>query len=374
MWLSRRFGICRSSLSIVHATPPAANLSNPHPARVLRSHNDNLVGNERMSGTSRREFLLASAGAAALAGLPQRAFAQGAWPARPIRLIVGFTPGTATDITARVFAGGAADLLGQQPIVENRPGAGSALAAEYVARAPKDGYTLFVATLSIVTGQAMKPDPGFDLARDFTAVSLLTSGAVVLCASPQSGLTSVADVIARAKEKPGEMLCANVGVGSLPHFAAALFAQRAGIKLVHVPYPGSPQAVNDLIAGRVAIFFSPASTVIGQIAGGKVKALATAAEQRAKVLPDVPSMKEAGMADFDTSLWFGLLAPTGTPQAAIDKVASVADKVMHMPTAVDTLTKQGFDPIGNSPDQFSAYLKSEIKRWSDVARAAGVKT
>jgi tripartite-type tricarboxylate transporter receptor subunit TctC len=220
----------------------------------------------------------------------------------------------------------------------------------------------------------MKPDPGFDLLRDFAPVSLLANGAVVLVASPQSGLNSVAEVIALAKSKPGEVLCANVGVGSLPHFAAELFAQRAGIKLVHVPYPGSPQAVNDLIAGRVAIFFSPASTVLGQIAGGKVKALATAAERRAKVLPDVPSMAEAGMPDFDASLWFALLAPAGTPQAAIDKIASAATKAMHAPAAVETLSKQGFDPIGNGPDKFAPYLASEIKRWSDVARAAGVKT
>jgi tripartite-type tricarboxylate transporter receptor subunit TctC len=323
---------------------------------------------------SRRDFLQASAAVAAVSPVSGIAMAQGAWPSRPIRLIVGFTPGTATDITARVFAGGAADLLGQQMIVEDRPGAGSALAAEYVARAAKDGYTLFVATLSIVTSQAMKPDPGFDLLRDFAPVSLLANGAVVLVASPQSGLNSVAEVIALAKSKPGEVLCANVGVGSLPHFAAELFAQRAGIKLVHVPYPGSPQAVNDLIAGRVAIFFSPASTVLGQIAGGKVKALATAAERRANVLPDVPSMAEAGMPDFDASLWFALLAPAGTPQAAIDKIASAAAKAMHAPTAVETLSKQGFDPIGNRPDEFARYLKSEIKRWSDVARAAGVKS
>jgi tripartite-type tricarboxylate transporter receptor subunit TctC len=323
---------------------------------------------------SRRDLLQASAALAAISPVSDIAIAQGAWPSRPIRLIVGFTPGTATDITARVFAGGAADMLGQQIIVEDRPGAGSALAAEYVARAAKDGYTLFVATLSIVTSQAMKPDPGFDLLRDFAPVSLLANGAVVLVASPQSGLNSVAEVIALAKAKPGEVLCANVGVGSLPHFAAELFAQRAGIKLVHVPYPGSPQAVNDLIAGRVAIFFSPASTVLGQIAGGKVKALATAAERRAKVLPDVLSMAEAGMPDFDSSLWFALLAPAGTPQAAIDKVATAAAKAMHAPAAVETLSKQGFDPIGNGPDEFAPYLKSEIKRWSDVARAAGVKT
>jgi tripartite-type tricarboxylate transporter receptor subunit TctC len=326
-----------------------------------------------MRAPTRREILRAAAAAAA-ASIPGLALAQDAWPSRPVRLIVGFTPGTATDITARLFATGAADTLGQQVIVEDRPGAGSALAASFVARAPKDGYTLFVATTSVITGQAMKPDPGFDLTRDFAPVSLLATGAVVLVASLQSKLRSVADVIALAKAKPNEVLCANVGVGSAPHFAAVLFAQRAGIKLVHVPYPGSPQAVNDLLAGRVAIFFSPASTVIGQIAAGKVTALATAAEQRAKALPDVPSMAEAGIADFDTSLWFGILAPTGTPQAAIDKVGRAAEKAMQVPAAVDSMSKQGFDPVGNSPDKFGAYLQREIQRWADVAKAAGVKT
>jgi len=327
-----------------------------------------------MSGFSRREFLHAGAAATALWPMARTAWAQDSYPTRPVRLIVGFTPGTATDITARTFASSAADTLGQQIIVENKPGAGSNLAAEYVARAPKDGYTLFVATTSIVTGQAMKPDQAFDLAKDFAPVSLLANGAVVLVVNPQSDLHSVADVIALAKSKPGEVLCANVGVGSLPHFAAELFARRAGIKLVHVPYPGSPQAVNDLLAGRVAIFFSPASTVVGHIGAGTLRALATAAEKRANALPDVPSMAEAGMPDFDTSLWFGLLAPVGTPRSAIDKIASAADKAMHVPDAVETLKKQGFDPKGDGPEAFGRYLQSEIARWSDVARTAGVKT
>ena len=327
-----------------------------------------------MSGISRRTLLQSGAALAALAPIARTAAGQEAYPSRPIRLIVGFTPGTATDITARTFASGAEGLLGQKFIVENKPGAGSNLAAEYVARAANDGYTLFVATLSIVTSQAMKPDPNFDLIKDFAPVSLLTSGAVVLVVNGDSTLRSVADLIALAKAKPGEVLCANVGVGSAPHFGAELFAQRAGIKLVHVPYPGSPQAVNDLLGGRVTMFFSPASTVIGQIQAGKLRALATAAEQRASALPDVPSMAEAGMPDFDTSLWFGLLAPAGTPKAAIDRVAEAAAKAMHVPEAVDVLKKQGFDPIGGTPDAFRRYLRSEIDRWSDVARAAGVKT
>jgi tripartite-type tricarboxylate transporter receptor subunit TctC len=327
-----------------------------------------------MRGISRRTFLHSGAALAALSPMARTAVGEETYPSRPIRLIVGFTPGTATDITARTFASGAEGVLGQKIIVENKPGAGSNLAAEYVARAPNDGYTLFVATVSIVTSQAMKPDPNFDLIKDFAPVSLLTSGAVVLVVNPDSKLNSVADLIALAKAKPGEVLCANVGIGSAPHFGAELFAQRAGIKLVHVPYPGSPQAVNDLLAGRVTMFFSPASTVIGQIQAGKLRALATAAERRASVLPDVPSMAEAGMPDFDTSLWFGMLAPAGTPKAAIDRVADAAATAMHAPAAVEILKKQGFEPIGGTPDAFARYMRSEIDRWSDVARAAGVKT
>jgi tripartite-type tricarboxylate transporter receptor subunit TctC len=326
-----------------------------------------------MSRFSRRNFLYTAMSAAAAPLLADAALAQAAYPSRPIHLIVGFTPGTAADITARAFANGAEDVLGQKIIVEDKPGAGSSVAAEYVARAGKDGYTLFLSTLSIVTSQVMNPDTAFDLAKDFAPIALLASGAVVLVVSPQSNVHSVADLIALAKSKPGEVLCANAGVGSLPHMAAEYFAQRAGIKLVHVPYPGSPQAVNDLIAGRVTMFFSPASTVIGQIAAGKLIALATASTKRASALPDVPSMTEAGMPDFDTSLWFGLMAPAGTPQAAIDKVAKAADTAMRAPQAVELLKKQGFDPIGEGPDRFGPYLRSEIARWSEVGRRAGVK-
>ncbi len=327
-----------------------------------------------MSAVSRREFLRAGAAVAALAPVSRAALAQEPFPSRPIRFIVGFTPGTATDILARTLANGAEGLLGQKMIVENRPGAGSGLAAKYVARAANDGYTLFVATLSLVTIQAMKPNPAFDLARDFTPVTELANQAVVLVVNPQSNLHSVAELIALAKQKPGEILCANVGIGSAPHFAAELFAQRAGVKLVHVPYPGSPQAVNDLLAGRVTMFFSPASTVIGQIAAGHLRALATASTRRAGVLPDVVSMAEAGMPDFDTSLWFGVLAPAGTARAAIDKVAGAAEKAMHAPDAVETLKKQGFEPLGTGPDAYARYLHDEISRWSEVARAAGVKS
>jgi len=325
-----------------------------------------------MSGFSRRNVLRTAVSVIAAPLVSDAAMAQDVYPSRPIHLIVGFTPGTAADITARAFSNGAESVLGQTIVVEDKPGAGSSVAAEYVARAAKDGYTLFLSSLSIVTSQVMNPDTAFDLTRDFAPVSLLASGAVVLVVSPQSNLHSVAQLIALAKSKPDEVLCANAGVGSLPHMAAEFFAQRAGIKLVNVPYPGSPQAVNDLIAGRVTMFFSPASTVIGQIAAGKLIALAAASTKRASALPDVPSMTEAGMPDFDTSLWFGVVAPAGTPQAAIDKVAKAADIAMRAPQTVETLKKQGFDPIGGGPDRFGPYLRSEITRWSEVgARVKG---
>src|SRR5215469_11568488 len=327
-----------------------------------------------MNGFSRRNLLQTAVGFITAPLISDAATAQDLYPSRPIHLIVGFTPGTAADITARAFGNGAESILGQKIVVEDKPGAGSSVAAEYVTRAAKDGYTLFLSSLSIVTSQVMNPDTSFDLTKDFAPVSLLASGAVVLVVSPQSNLHSVAQLIALAKSKPDEVLCANAGVGSLPHMAAEFFAQRAGIKLVNVPYPGSPQAVNDLVAGRVTMFFSPASTVIGQITAGKLKALATAANKRASVLPEVPTMAEAGIPDFDTSLWFGVMAPIGTPQTAIEKIAGAAEKAMHGPEAVEALKKQGFDPLGEGPEAFGHYLRNEISRWSEVAHRAGVRS
>ena len=189
----------------------------------------------------RRQFLQVAASTVLLPFLNRTVLAQESYPSRPIRLIVGFTPGTAADITARAFGNGASDFLGQQIVVEDKPGAGSSIAAEYVARSAKDGYTLFLSSLSIVTSQIINPDPAFDLNKDFAPISLLASGAVVLVVSPQSNLSSVGDLIAMAKSNPGQVLCVNAGIGSLPLMVAELFAQRAGIELVSVPYPGSPQ-------------------------------------------------------------------------------------------------------------------------------------
>jgi tripartite-type tricarboxylate transporter receptor subunit TctC len=305
---------------------------------------------------------------------PPRVFAQDAYPSRPIRLIVGFTPGAASDIIGRIFAKGAGPLIGQEFVVENKPGAGSSIAAEYVVRAAKDGYTLFVPALSTLTYKIVNPTAPFDMTRDFAPIALLGNLAIVLVVNPESNVHSVADPIAMAKAKPAEVLFASVGAGSLPHLCAELFAQRAGLNLTHVPYPGSPQAVTDLVAGRITMFFAPASGVVGQLAAGKLTALATAAHKRPSALPDVPTMEEAGVRDFDTSLWLGLVAPVGTPRPVIDKLAEAARKAVHAPEAVEALRKQGYDPLDAGPDEFGAFIRSETARWSEVARTAGLKS
>jgi tripartite-type tricarboxylate transporter receptor subunit TctC len=291
-----------------------------------------------------------------------------------VRLIVGFTPGAASDIIGRLFAQGAGPLVGQEIVVENKPGAGSSIAAQYVARAAKDGYTLFLPALSTLTNEIINPSASFDLGKDFAPIALLAIGAVVLVVNPATDVHSVSELVALAKSKPGQVLYGSTGMGSLPQLAAELFAQRAGFKLTHVPYPGSPQIAADLIAGRITMSFTIASSVIGQIAAGQVTALATASSKRPSALPNVPTMAEAGMPDFDTGLWLGLVAPAGTPPPAIKKLADAAHEAMHAPAAVEALRKQGYDPLDAGPDEFAAFLRSEAERWTAVARAAGMKS
>ncbi len=296
------------------------------------------------------------------------------YPARPIHLIVGFTPGAAADVTGRALANGMSQVLGQQIVVENKPGAGSSIAADYAAHAANDGYTLFLGSSANITNQVINPDLTFDMVKDFAPVAPVSAAAVVLVVNPALNIHTVAELIALAKAKPGEVLYASTGVGAAPHLAAELFSQRTGVKLVHVPYQGSPQAVADLIAGRTMMMFCPASTVIGQIAAGKLTALASAASKRPSILPDLPTMAEAGMPDFDTGIWFSVMAPKGTPQAVIDKLAAAVQETMRKPDLVKMLAQQGIDPLSGGPDDLRQLVAGELARWTAVARAAGLKS
>lgn len=322
----------------------------------------------------RRDVLRLATGAVTFFSLNRTAMAEEAYPSHPIRLIVGFTPGAASDITARLFAKGASGILGQSIVVENKPGAAGSIAGQYVAHATNDGYTLFLFALSTLTNEVINPTPSFDVVRDLAPIGLLATGTIVLAVNPASNVHSVGELVALAKSKPGEVLYGSTGLGSIPQLAGALFAERTGIKLTHVPYPGSPQITNDLLAGHITMSFNIASAMIGQIEAGQLIALATAADKRASALPNVPTMAEAGIADFDTSLWLGLAAPAGTPRPVIEKLAKAARQAMHDPEAAATLRKQGYEPNDADPDKFAAFIHSEFDRWSSVTRAAGIKS
>ena len=320
---------------------------------------------------SRRRFLHLAAGTAVLPSFAGVARAASSYPTRPVHVVIGFTPGAAADVVARVYAQAASPILGKQVVVDNKPGAGSSIAAEYVAHAAKDGYTLFLGTLSIITNQIINPNASLDMVKDFAPIALIQNAPIILVVNPASNINSLKELIALCRAKPKEAMDSNV-IGSMPHFASELFAQKAGIKLTQVPYQGSPEAVQDVVAGRTLMTFSPVSTVIGLIEAGRLKALATTTRERASALPDVPTMKEAGLTGVETSLWFGLFAPVGTSRAIVDKLAADSKRAMHTPAAMAALHKQGDDPLDAGPEEFAKFMKSEIARWTEVAHVAGI--
>ena len=324
-----------------------------------------------MRGPKWLAALVSAVAVAAVAASPAQA--QADYPNRPVRLIVGFPPGSVADISARVLGNRMSQIIGQQIVIENRPGAGGSLAAEVAARSPKDGYTLLLGASANVANAAMNPKLSFDIDKDFAPIALVATAAVVLVVHPSIGVSDVKELVALAKAKPGEINYASVGIGSAPHLSAELLIQRAGIKLQHVPYQGSPQAVTDLVAGRTQMMFSPAATVVPLIQSGRLKVLASATAKRTGILPDVPTMAELGMTDFDTSIWFGLVAPAGTPRQAIDSLARVVREARQSSEVVNAWQPQGVDPLDGGPDEFARYITSELKRWGEVAVAAGLK-
>jgi tripartite-type tricarboxylate transporter receptor subunit TctC len=255
------------------------------------------------------------------------------------------------------------------------PGAGSSIAAHYVAHAAKDGYTLFFPALSTLTNEIVNPtSPPLDMSKDFAPIAQVAEGPFFLTVNPALGVHSVADLVALAKSKPGDLTYGSVGAGSLPHLCGVLFEQRAGIKLVHVPYPGSPESVTDLIAGRITMAFVVGSSTIGQINAGQLLPLATTGAKRASLLPNVPTMTEAGISGFGFNLWLGLLAPAGTPAPVIAKLADAAHQATHSADTIEALRKQGYEALDVGPDEFAARIRDDVARWTEVVRAAGLKS
>jgi tripartite-type tricarboxylate transporter receptor subunit TctC len=295
------------------------------------------------------------------------------YPTRPIRVIVGFGAGSGADITARVVGARMSEILGQPIVVENKTGAGSSIGADYVAHAANDGYTLFMATISQPINAAVTPRLNFDFVKDFSPIVLVSTIPNLLVVNPSLGVKTVQELIALGKAKPDSLSFGSSGVGTGTHLAAELFKVLTGVKMVHVPYAGSAQAITDLLAGRIQLVFTPASTVVQHVRAGKLVALATTEKKRAAIAPDVPTMGEAGLPGFDTGLWFGLLAPAGTPKAAIDKINAAANQAIKSEAVIKALQPQGIDLLGGTSDEFTRYIASEMERWAKVAQAAGLK-
>ena len=284
------------------------------------------------------------------AGLAASAARADDYPTRPVRVVVGFPAGSGADITARVVGQRMGQILGQQIVVENRAGAGSSLAAEFVARAPKDGYTLLLATIANPISAAVSSNLAFDFAKDFAPVVRLTTTPNILVVHPSVGVSSVKGLIELAKSKPDQLSFGSSGVATGTHLSAELFKVMAGVKMVHVPYAGSPQAVTDLLAGRIQVFFSPASTVLQHVRDGKLVALASTEARRTAVAPELTTMVEAGLPGFETGLWFGLVAPAQTSKDIIDKVAHAGNEALRADEVAKALAAQGIDLVGGSSE------------------------
>jgi tripartite-type tricarboxylate transporter receptor subunit TctC len=294
------------------------------------------------------------------------AHAEEIYPTHPIRLIVGFAAGSSGDVAARIVSHKIGELLGQTVVVENRPGASSMIATDYVARSTKDGYTLLFGTIAMTINPILMPNKAPNIERDMAAVVLVGSIPNVLVVNPDLNVKTVKELIALAKQKPDELLYGAAGLGSGPHIATELFKQMAGIKMTGVLYPGSAQTAMDLISGRIQVMFAPASTVLGFIKDGRVRALATSEAKRTSVAPDLPTIGEAALPGYATGLWFGILGPAGTPKPVIDKISEATNKALKDPDVIKQLETQGLNPLGGSPEDFAAFIKSETQRWTRV--------
>jgi tripartite-type tricarboxylate transporter receptor subunit TctC len=317
----------------------------------------------------RRQFLHLAAGAAALPLISTGARAD-TYPSRPIRLIVGFPPGSATDIVARLMSQPLSQRLGQQVVVDNRPGAGSNLAAGLVAHAAPDGYTLLAMTITNAVNETLYKDLDFDFARDIVPVVGTFESPNVLAVNPSVPAKTLAEFIAYAKANPGKINYASFGIGSAPHMNGELFDIMAGVKMVHVPYRASP--LPDLLSGQVQAIFSPMPVTIGSIRAGKLRALAVTGAKPSDALPGVPTVAQT-LPGFEAGIWHGIGAPKGTPADVIAKLNKEFNAVLAEPNIKKQFAKFGGTPIGGTPDAFGKFIHREIEKWAKVIKTANIK-
>jgi len=311
-----------------------------------------------------------------LAGLLLVLFAFGAaaqpYPTRPVRVLVGFPPGGGTDIAARLLTPKLSEYLGQQFVVENRPGATTNIASDMVAKAAPDGQTLLFTTSALAINMSLYKNLGFDALRDFAPVSVFAEAPNLLVAN-QNAPATVAELVAQARARPGSMNYSSAGSGTTQHLAGELFKVRSRTDILHIPYKGTAASLTAVIAGEVQFSFANVPAILGHVRNGRLRALAVAGARRSDLMPEVPTMKEAGVEGVEVPVWYALLAPAATPREIVNTLGNATARAARSPDTRQKLIEQGADPVGNSPEEFARLLREEVAKYAEVVRLSGAK-
>lgn len=322
-----------------------------------------------------RRLLAVTASLACMAATPsygQQTHAQ-TWPSKPVKIVVGYAAGGATDVLARLVAVKLADQLGQPMVVENRAGANSNLGAEIVARAQPDGYTLYVLTIANTINATLYPKLGYDPVKDFEPVGMIAKIPNILVVNPKLPIKNLADYLRYAKESKEGITFASSGSGSSVHLSGEMFKAQAKVNMMHVPYRGSAPAVTDLLGGQVHSMFDNAPSALPHVQAGRLRAIAVTSAERSPLLPDVPTVAESGLPGFEVQSWFGLAAPAGTPRMVVDRLNSTLNKVLAAPDVRQRLRDLGATPEERTPEQTRAFVATEVRRWHDIVKVSGAK-
>ena len=299
--------------------------------------------------------------------------ARAEYPDKPIHLLLPFPPGGAVDIVARVMAANMAHDLGQQILIENKAGAGGIVATEAVAKSTPDGYTLLLTTPNHTINAALRASLPYDAEKDLVPISVLAEVPEVLVSNPQVPFATFQEFVAYAKKNPGKLNYASAGIGTLPHVTMELLLKRLDIKVTHVPYRGAAPAMTDLLSGVVQLKLDTYATSHPNVVAGRLRMLAIASSRRSKLMPETPTIAELGLPGYEGILWIGMMAPAGTPQAVIDKLAAASKAAASASDIAAKLDQQGVDPVGGTPAQFGALIKRELKQWRELAASAHIK-
>jgi len=313
--------------------------------------------------------------AAALAWAAAGALHAQPYPNRPIKLVVGFAPAGAADFVARSLGEPLSRALGQSIVIDNRPGAGSSIAAEFVAKSAPDGYTVLIASpSSILVNPLLMPKLGYDAKRDLVPVTKVSSSPLVVAVNSSVGATTLRELIDAAKRQPGKLNFASSGNGSAPHLAAVLFVRLAGVEMVHVPYKGGGPAVQSVLAGDTQLSFATPPSVLPLVQAGRLRALAVTSRNRTPLVPGVPGMEEAGLPDYEISFWYGFFVPAGTPREVVQKLFQETSKVLSLPEVGKALAREGTETSGSkSPDDFAAFIAEDARLWARLVKESGAK-